>query len=76
MKALTIRNIPDDVYQGIVELAPRNDRSIQQQVLAILERARVLDTQSPVEKAREIRKRLYGRELGDTEEEIRQERER
>ncbi len=76
MKVLTIRNIPDDLYRVIARLAKRNRRSIQQQVLTILERVRVLDNESPVEKAMEIRKRLAGRKLGNTVQEIREERNR
>ena len=76
MKSLTIRNIPDDLYRVITLIAQRNRRSIQQQVLTILEKARVLDSESPVERAMAIRKRLEGRKLGNTVEEIRKERSR
>ena len=38
MKSLTIRNIPDDLYKIIVNLTKSNHRSIQQQILFILER--------------------------------------
>ena len=76
MKSLTIRNIPDDLYRVITRIAQRNRRSIQQQILTILEKARVLDSDSPVERAMAIRKRLEGRKLGNTVEEIRKERSR
>ncbi|RJR24565.1 MAG: hypothetical protein C4582_04225 [Desulfobacteraceae bacterium] len=76
MKAITIRNVPDDIYRLIARLAKRNRRSIQQEVLIIFERAAILDNESPVEKARAIRKRFQGRELGDSVEEIREERNR
>lgn len=76
MKALTIRNIPDDLYRIIARIAQRNRRSMQQQVLSILDRTRILDSESPVEKAMEIRQRLAGRELGNTLDEIREERNR
>ncbi|MBL0732035.1 MAG: hypothetical protein JJW03_04185 [Desulfosarcina sp.] len=76
MKIITIRNIPDDLYRVIIRIAKRNRRSIQQQMLMIIERARILDTESPVEKAIEIRKRFSGRKLGNTVEEIREERNR
>jgi len=76
MKVLTIRNIPDDLYRVISRIAKRNRRSIQQQVLTIIEHARVLDNESPVAKAMEIRGRFAGRELGNTVEEIREERNR
>ncbi len=76
MKALTIRNIPDDLYRVITRIAKRNRRSLQQQVISILDRARVLDTDSPVNKATAIRAQLKGRELGDTIMEIQEERNR
>ena len=74
MKALTIRNIPDDLYRIISSMARRNRRSIQQQVLCILDRARVLSSESPVKRAMTIRQNLEGRELGDTVDEVRKER--
>ncbi len=74
MKIITIRNVPDDLYGVITRLAERNRRSIQQQLLSILERARILDIQSPTSRAEQIRNRLSGRDLGDTVNEIRQER--
>lgn len=74
MKVLTIRNIPDDLYRVIVCIAQRNHRSIQQQVLSILDKARILESESPVEKAMKIRQRLEGRELGNSVDEIRKER--
>ena len=76
MKVITIRNVPDDLYRVITRIAKRNRRSIQQQVLTIIERVRILDNESPVEKAMEIRKRFSGRKLGNTVEEIREERNR
>ena len=76
IKDITIRNIPEDLYRIITRMAKRNRRSIQQQILTILYRARVLDNESPVEKALEIRQRLAGRRLGNTIEEIHMERNR
>ena len=76
MKALTIRNIPDDLYRVITRLAQRNRRSIQQQVLTILERARVLDINPPTDRAKEIRRQFTGRKLGNIVEDIRKERNR
>ena len=74
MKTMTIRNIPDDLYRTITRIAQKNRRSLQQQVLSILDHARVLDGESPVERAAVIRQRLEGRKLGNTVEEIRKER--
>ncbi len=76
MKSLTIRNIPDDLYKIIVNMAKSNHRSIQQQILFILERARMFSNRSPVERAKDIRQRLNGRKLGDTIKEIEEERSR
>lgn len=76
MKVLTIRNVPDDLYRIITSLARRNRRSIQQQVLVLLERARISATESPVDRASAIRRSLKGRKLGDTVREIRKDRER
>ena len=76
MKSITIRKIPDDLYRAISRLAQRNRRSIQQQVVTILDRSRILDNESPLERAAIIRAKLAGRSLGDTIEEIRQERSR
>jgi len=76
MRVITIRNVPDDVHRAISELARRNRRSFQQQVLAILERMRQLDRESPLKKAGLIRQALAGRELGDTVAELREDRDR
>ena len=76
MKTLTIRSLPDDLLRDLKLLAARNRRSLQQQVLMLLEQARSLSGDSPVEHAREMRARLAARELGDTVAEQRQERAR
>jgi len=76
MKAISIRNIPDDVYRTIVKLARRNRRSIQQQVIVILERSSRMHGDPPMHRASELRERLKGRELGNTVKEIRDERSR
>ncbi len=76
MKTLTIRNIPDDVYNVVYRVAKRNHRSLQQQVMVFLEKARMLETESPADKALAIRQQLKNRELGDTVQEVRSERQR
>jgi hypothetical protein len=77
MKTLTIRDIPEDTYGTVVRLAERNRRSIQQQVIVLLDRARVLERPSPLLVAREIREQLASREkLGDTVRELREDRDR
>ncbi len=74
MKAITLRKVPDDTYRSLVRLAQRNRRSLQQQVLTMLDRAKALDTESPLERAAELRRRFTGRPCGDTVDEVRQER--
>jgi plasmid stability protein len=76
MPALTIRNVPDDLYATLKRLAAQNRRSLQQEVLVRLEAVRVDDTASPLARAEAIRARLAGRSLGDTVADIRAERER
>jgi plasmid stability protein len=76
MKTLTVRNVPDDVYRALSAMASRNRRSLQQQVLVVLERARALDQPSPLLRATQWRERLAGRPLGNTVAEIREERRR
>ncbi len=76
MKTLTIRNIPNDLYNIIGRVAQRNRRSMQQQLLVILDKMRMLDGESPVGKTAAIRERLSNRALGNTAKEIREERKR
>ncbi|MBT3176623.1 MAG: hypothetical protein HOG03_15890 [Desulfobacula sp.] len=76
MKTLTIRNIPNDLYSIIGRVAQRNRRSIQQQLLVVLDKMRMLDSESPVDKAAAIREHLSGRALGNTLKEIHEERKR
>ena len=74
MRVITVRNVPDDVYDAVASLARRNRRSLQQQVLTLLEQTRILSRTSPLERAAALRERLAGRPLGDTVEEVREER--
>ena len=76
MKTITVRNIPDDLYRDLRRLAEQNRRSLQQQTLVLLERARLSRLGSPVQRAAEIRRRLAGRALGNTVDEVREERDR
>lgn len=76
MKTLTIRNVPDELYSSIVKIARKNRRSMQQEILSILEKARIVYGESPVDRAKKIRLNLTGRKLGDAVKEIRAERNR
>jgi hypothetical protein len=76
MKALTIRDVPDQLYRCIAARAQRNRRSLQQEALALLERVRAFERDDSLARAERIRERLAGRQLGDTVREVREERER
>ena len=76
MKALTPRSLLDELYSRLTRLARLNRRSLQQQALVLLERARAGSPERPAERAAGIRGRLVGRSLGDTVVEIRGERAR
>jgi plasmid stability protein len=74
MKVITVRNVPDDVHEALVKLARQNRRSLQQQILSLLERVRILSTESPTTRAMNLREQLRGRDLGNTVAEIREDR--
>jgi plasmid stability protein len=76
MKALSIRNLPDEVYGALKVMAAANHRSMQEQVRCIIEREARLVTGGGLAAAREWRRRLSGRPLGDTVEDVRQDRAR
>ena len=76
MKAISIRNVPDDVYRALQEMAKKNRRSLQEQVKFILERELKLNNRSFLAGAAEWRKRLKGRKLKDTEKMVQEDRAR
>ena len=76
MRALTVRNVPDDVYRRLARFAKTNRRSLQQQILAILEQATLGEPDTALARAAAVRERLAGRALGDTVAEVREARER
>jgi len=76
MAILTIRDVPDDLYALLKQLAVRNRRSLQQEAIVQLEHARSRAGDSPVERARVLRAQLAGRDLGDTVKDIREDRAR
>ncbi|VEN74079.1 conserved hypothetical protein [Candidatus Desulfarcum epimagneticum] len=51
MRAMTVKNVPDDLYLAIASLAKRNNRSMRRQVFEILDRARILSHESPTQRA-------------------------
>lgn len=76
MKALSIRNLPDDVYEALKAMAATNHRSMQEQVRCLIEREAKLVNGPGLTEARSWRARLAGRNLGDTVEDVRQDRAR
>ena len=61
MKTMTIRNIPDRVYDEIAKGAQAEHRSLQEQVRLILINDAALRSGSVCEKAAEYRAMLAGR---------------
>ena len=77
MRTMTIRAIPDDVYDALKRCAKRSHRSLQEQARIILERemALIRGATAPA-RARQWRESLKGRRLGDVVADIRRERAR
>ena len=76
MKALTIRNVDEQVYLRLQEMAKMNRRSLQAQIKLILEREVQLTQGSHIHKVQEWRQRLADRSWGNIVSDIRYERER
>ena len=76
MKALSIRNLPDDVYEALKAMASANHRSMQEQVRCMIERETRLAVGPGLAAARAWRTRLEGRNLEDTVKDVRQDRTR
>jgi plasmid stability protein len=76
LKAISIRNVPDNVYSALQEIARANHRSLQEQIKWILEQQVRLVEGSPVATAVNWRKRFKGRKWTDTVEMVQQDRER
>jgi hypothetical protein len=76
MKALTIRNVDEQVYLRWQEMTKLNRRSLQAQIKLILERAVQLTQGNQTHKMQEWRQRLADRPWGDMVSDIRRERER
>lgn len=76
MKTLSIRNLPDDVYDALKALAAANHRSMQEQVRCLIEREVRLAAGPGLATARVWRTRLAGRNLGNTVEDVRLDRTR
>ncbi len=76
MKAISIRNVPDNVYVGLQKMAKTNRRSLQEQIKLILEQEVKLSKRSFLADATEWRKKFQGRSFNDTVKDIREDRQR
>ncbi len=75
MRAISIRNVPDEVYTSLRNLAKANRRSLQEQIKLVLENEVKLLKGSSLSKASAWRKRLESRNQSDTVGLIREDRE-
>jgi len=76
MKTLTVREVPDMVYAVLKETTQTHGRSLQAQILWVLEKETRLVPGAFTEHARRWRRRFAGRNLGDSVADIRAGRER
>jgi plasmid stability protein len=77
MKTLTIRNVPDDVYQSLSDLAKQQHRSMQEQLRMILQRESEVVHGKVCEEAAQYRVRFQNRPSArSVVEDIREDRER
>lgn len=70
MATLTVKNVPDDLYEKLKVTAAANRRSINSEVITIIERAIEHQTENPYEvqaRVRQLREKL---DIYVTEEEI------
>lgn len=77
MKTLTIRNVPDDVYKSISDLAKLQHRSMQEQLRIILQRESEVAHGRVCEEAATYRVRFQNRPVArSVVEDIREDRSR
>lgn len=76
MPDILVRSVPQDVLASLKEQAAQNRRSLQQELLLLLESAARKDCSAAVQSAALIRKRLsgYGRTFSDSTGQIRDDR--
>lgn len=70
MATMTLKNVPDELYQLLRESADRNRRSINSEAIVCLERAlhsQRVDADTLLERARRIRSRMPGVFVTDDE---------
>ncbi len=70
MPNITIKNIPDDLYEQLKRSARINRRSINQEIIMCIESSVQHKVESPaqvLEKARELRKKTAGSPISNAE---------
>ena len=76
MPSLSLRGLSDQVYEGLRQLAIRNHRSMQEQVRFLIEREVRYSQVGAVERARQWRSVLAGRNFSDLAADIQADRNR
>ena len=76
MRAISLRNVPDQVYAVLQDMARANRRSLQEQVKFILEQEVKLVQGTPTSRAKAWRNKLKDRELTDIPGLVREDRRR
>lgn len=75
MATMTLKNLPDDLYERLKESAARHHRSINREAIARLERAlssQPVDPEALLERARRVREKTSG--IYVTDDDLRQAR--
>jgi len=70
MKNITVKNIPEGIYERLKEAAETNHRSLNSEIIACLERSVVLqrlDVEETIRRADEVRARIKGPKLTTAE---------
>ncbi len=78
MADILVRNVPPEIVDILKRKAARHRRSLQQELLLVLEEAATRERIDPVEAAARVREQLagYGRKFSDSTALIREDRER
>jgi len=70
MPAITVKNIPEDLYLRLKQAARSNRRSINSEIIVCLERqlrSRVIDPESVLASARKLREKTAAHPIGERE---------
>lgn len=70
MPTITVKNIPEDLYEHLKEAASANRRSINSEIIMCIERSlrsQRIDTEEVLRRARELRAKTNKRPMTDAE---------